>query len=272
MDRILKSERDPDPSTSEPIDRLAKTDSDSDGHNSEIESDDDAVDSTSDPVTHETYDESDDNSFIDADEEQISFKSQCIRDVTDAVTTSIDKIAELMAAERNFDEQTTKHKLDRLKFKATIEPGKNQLAEKELQTEISKQSFSHMEIIGQFNLGFIVVKLDDDLFIVDQHATDEKFNYETLQKEKILINQKLFMPQPLELTAVSEMVLIDNLEVFEKNGFQFQIDEDAPTTKKVKLTAKPMSKSWEFGKEEIDELIFLLQESPNTVLRPSKVR
>ena len=38
-----------------------------------------------------------------------------------------------------------------------------------------------MTILGQFNLGFIVTKLGDDLFIIDQHATDEKYNFETLQ-------------------------------------------------------------------------------------------
>ena len=32
-----------------------------------------------------------------------------------------------------------------------------------------------MEVLGQFNLGFIFVKLDNDLFIIDQHASDEKF-------------------------------------------------------------------------------------------------
>lgn len=34
-----------------------------------------------------------------------------------------------------------------------------------------------MEIIGQFNLGFIITKLNVTLFIVDQHATDEKYNF-----------------------------------------------------------------------------------------------
>lgn len=110
--------------------------------------------------------------YIPADEEQIGFKSQCTLDMFDAVTTSIEEIGELMVAEEKFSEQRNKHKLDRLKFKATIEPSKNKLAEEELQTEISKKSFSEMEIIGQFNLGFIIVKLADDLFIVDQHATD----------------------------------------------------------------------------------------------------
>ena len=42
----------------------------------------------------------------------------------------------------------------------------------------------HFEIIGQFNLGFIIVRLlRDDLFIVDQHAADEKFRFETLTKD-----------------------------------------------------------------------------------------
>lgn len=216
--------------------------------------------------------DSENDSLIGVDEEQLGFKSQCTVDMFDAVSTSIDEISELMAMEEKCNKQMEQHNLDRLKFKATIEPSKNKLAEEELQTEITKKSFSQMEIIGQFNLGFIVVKLEDDLFIVDQHATDEKFNYETLQKETTLYNQKLVIPQPLELTAVSEMILIDNLEVFEKNGFKFQIDHDAQPTKKVQLSAKPMSKNWEFGKNEIDELLFLLQESPNTVLRPSKIR
>jgi len=39
-----------------------------------------------------------------------------------------------------------------------------------------------MEVVGQFNLGFIVAKLNKDLFIVDQHAADEKYNFETLQR------------------------------------------------------------------------------------------
>lgn len=220
-----------------------------------------------------TYDASDDDDeFIDADGEQIGFKTQCTRDMSDVVETTIDEIAELMAAEVKFHDRMNKRVLDRLKFKAAIEPAKNKLAEEELQMEISKKSFAQMEIIGQFNLGFIVVKLDDDLFIVDQHATDEKFNYETLQRETVLFNQQLVIPQPLELTALSEMILIDNLDVFETNGFKFRIDHDAPATKKIQLTAKPTSKNWEFGKDEIDELIFLLQESTNTVVRPSKIR
>ncbi len=48
-----------------------------------------------------------------------------------------------------------------------------------------------MEVVGQFNLGFIIARLNSDLFIVDQHAADEKYNFETLQQTTRLQPQKL---------------------------------------------------------------------------------
>ena len=32
-----------------------------------------------------------------------------------------------------------------------------------------------MRIIGQFNLGFIIAEYHNDLYILDQHACDEKY-------------------------------------------------------------------------------------------------
>jgi DNA mismatch repair protein PMS2 len=66
---------------------------------------------------------------------------------------------------------------------------------------IDKADFSSMDIIGQFNLGFIIArrrkpltgrtKTMDDLFIVDQHAADEKYNFENLQLTTKIQSQKL---------------------------------------------------------------------------------
>ena len=70
----------------------------------------------------------------------------------------------------------------------------------------------------------------------------------------------MVVPQSLELTAVNESVLMDNIGVFEKYGFYFDIDESAPCTQKVKLVSLPISKNWTFGKEDIEELVFMLSE------------
>lgn len=52
---------------------------------------------------------------------------------------------------------------------------------------------------------------------------------------------------------------MDNLEIFKKNGFTFEINDNGPPTKRVKLLTIPMSKNWVFGKEDIEELLFMLR-------------
>ena len=73
-------------------------------------------------------------------------------------------------------------------------------AEAALNRVISKVDFDRMEVLGQFNKGFIIARLrpqdgdlagSDDLFIVDQHASDEKFNFETLQRTTVIKAQTL---------------------------------------------------------------------------------
>ncbi|XP_072168413.1 mismatch repair endonuclease PMS2-like [Diadema setosum] len=157
-------------------------------------------------------------------------------------------------------------------FRAKIAPSDNTSAEEELRREISKDMFAKMEILGQFNLGFIIAKLGQDLFIIDQHATDEKFNFETLQKHTVLQGQKLIQPLQLELTAVNESILMDNLDIFKKNGFDFIIDEDGTPTQRIKLVSQPTSRNWTFGKDDIDELIFMLSDAPGVSCRPTRVR
>uniref|UniRef100_A0A6Q2Z973 Mismatch repair endonuclease PMS2 n=1 Tax=Esox lucius TaxID=8010 RepID=A0A6Q2Z973_ESOLU len=176
---------------------------------------------------------------------------------------------------RKLQEQQRQKAEDQLRyrrFKAKISPGENQSAEDELKKEIRKDSFKAMEIIGQFNLGFIITKLNSDIFMIDQHATDEKYNFEMLQQHTVLQGQRLIVPQNLHLTAVSENVLMENLDIFRKNGFDFLIDEDAQVMERVKLVSLPTSKNWTFGLGDIEELIFMLSDSPGVMCRPSRVR
>ncbi|RLN96962.1 hypothetical protein BBJ28_00000687, partial [Nothophytophthora sp. Chile5] len=125
----------------------------------------------------------------------------------------------------------------------------NEAAAAALQRVLKKEDFKRMEVLGQFNLGFIIGKLDNDLFIIDQHASDEKFNYETLQQTTIMHQQPLVRPLMLEVTAGEEMVILDHLDVFAKNGFAFLVDKEAAATKKLKLLSLPFTKHTQFGTE-----------------------
>ncbi|VVC28050.1 DNA mismatch repair protein, C-terminal,DNA mismatch repair protein family,DNA mismatch repair [Cinara cedri] len=202
--------------------------------------------------------------MIEIDTSQAPENRKCV-----VVETSIKQIRQRL---KILSSQIPEKQKMKTRFYATIDPNKNQQAESELSREISKDMFSQMTIVGQFNLGFIITKLDADLFIVDQHASDEKYNFETLQKTTKITSQKLVVPQQLELTAINEMILMDNIDIFKMNGFDFEFQPNAQTTKKIKLTMIPMSNNWRFGKEDVDELLFMLQDAPNTLCRPSRVR
>ena len=87
--------------------------------------------------------------------------------------------------------------VEALLFRAKIAPESNSSAEKELTKNISKDMFKGMEVLGQFNLGFIIAKLDNDLFIIDQHASDEKFNQGQQRNTKIKSQRLILFPRSL---------------------------------------------------------------------------
>ncbi|KAI9769822.1 MAG: hypothetical protein M1840_003816 [Geoglossum simile] len=164
--------------------------------------------------------------------------------------------------------------------------------EERLSLIVSKEDFADMRIVGQFNLGFIIAtrpakpptdlpseplievkKGDDELFIIDQHASDEKYNFERLQAETIVQNQRLVKPRTLELTAVDEEIITEHQPALVKNGFLVDVDPDLPPGKRCKLVSLPMSHNVVFDHRDLEELISLLADAPiGTIPRPSKVR
>ncbi|XP_037082380.1 mismatch repair endonuclease PMS2-like [Pollicipes pollicipes] len=159
------------------------------------------------------------------------------------------------------------------RFRATIQPSENSAAEQELKLQIKKEDFLEMEVLGQFNLGFLVTRLGEDLFLIDQHASDEKFNFERLSRQP-LAKQPLVVPQELELPAVSEETLLSRPEPFAEAGFQVSVDESAPPGRRLRLLAAPAVQGVVCGRADLEELIWLVQESPGplTAIRPSRVR
>ncbi|KAJ0324815.1 hypothetical protein Brms1b_001042 [Colletotrichum noveboracense] len=113
----------------------------------------------------------------------------------------------------------------------------SQDAEEVLSLIITKADFGNMTIVGQFNLGFIIAvryasgkgdggssSSDDELFIIDQHASDEKYNFERLQSTTVVQSQRLVHPKQLELTALEEEIVMENIAALNTNGFQVDVD------------------------------------------------
>ncbi|KAL2945411.1 DNA mismatch repair protein PMS1 [Bienertia sinuspersici] len=125
----------------------------------------------------------------------------------------------------------------------------------ELERHFRKGDFSRMKVIGQFNLGFIIGKLDEDLFIVDQHAADEKHNFERLSESTIMNQQPLLRPISLELSPEEEIIASMHMDIIRKNGFSLEEDLDASPGNRFKLKSVPFSKNITFGVEDVKELI-----------------
>ena len=186
-------------------------------------------------------------------------------------------------------------------LEASLEPSRNTVSQPELPVSleapspeehlsltVSKEDFSRMDIIGQFNRGFILAvrpshssTFSDEVFIIDQHASDEKSNFERLQSTTIVQNQRLVHPHRLDLTAIEEEIILENNPALLKNGFLVDTDTsgDSPVGQRCKLISLPMSREVTFDIGDLEELIHLLAESApladatvENIPRPSKVR
>lgn len=158
-------------------------------------------------------------------------------------------------------------------------------AEAQLSLTVSKPDFGRMAIAGQFNLGFIIAlrpneeTANDDLFIIDQHAADEKFNFERFTRSLTLDPQRLAQPKQLYLTAIEEEIILHHSEALVANGFVIETDTSGASAvgERCKLVCLPMSKETTFDLSDLEELLHLLSDhssssSVQNIPRPSKVR
>ena len=222
------------------------------------------------------------------------FKTQARKDATlqllKTVSVSGESITASLIALKNSLSQYTAHNPSNAKREVE---GAEDSPEDRLALTVSKPDFTRMRIIGQFNLGFILAirpqeviseesssthapgRRSDELFIIDQHASDEKYNFERLQAETVVQNQRLVHPKALDLTAVEEEIILNHPEALAKNGFLIDSDlsGDLAVGRRCRLVSLPMSREVVFDSRDLEELLALLSDQTGSgIPRPSKVR
>ena len=143
--------------------------------------------------------------------------------------------------------------------------------EEKLSCIISKDDFLKMKLVGQFNLGFILVSLNDNnIFIIDQHASDEKYNFERLSETFVMGFQRMVVPQYIDMSIIDEILVIEHQTTFQKNGFVFEVDMERDPGRRIRLLTLPVLRNNTFGISDFYELINLINENPTNV-RCSKI-
>jgi DNA mismatch repair protein PMS2 len=211
---------------------------------------------------------------------------QLLKNVDASTSAITDTIALLQDQLRRMDDYN--HRTN----SPSQKPHDDDSVEERLALSVSKADFGRMKVLGQFNLGFILSMRPshsttgpseaigndrdyDELFIIDQHASDEKYNFERLQAETVVQNQRLVHPKTLDLTAIEEELILNHPEALSKNGFIVSTDQsgDKPVGRRCQLISLPMSKEVVFDSQDLEELLALLSDQAGSAVpRPSKVR
>ncbi|GLJ59400.1 hypothetical protein SUGI_1507230 [Cryptomeria japonica] len=156
---------------------------------------------------------------------------------------------------------------DSKEYTFAIHPKFNVVAEQELKFNLNKSSFDSMQVIGQFNKGFILALLNKHIFIIDQHATDERANYEDQLDKSPFMTQDMVHPKPLYLTTIQEGAIIENMSEFEKRGFKFSVDQSKRAGMRIMLKSTAICKGHGIDEyltiEDLEELIDVAVIAPN---------
>lgn len=96
---------------------------------------------------------------------------------------------------------------------------------KVIEAPIKENIIGPYRIFGQINRTYILAETPQGLMVIDQHAAEERVNYEILMNEyrdKGIKLQKLIKPTILELSPAEGRVIIENFEVLKKTGFEIE--------------------------------------------------
>jgi len=142
---------------------------------------------------------------------------------TQETTTFRDKPTEI-----NYKKQSSYNVSSGLKFseqllknKVVSEPDENLFTRQEKAQEI-QIDYQYFQIFKKF----IIVQLEKEIWVVDQHAASERVSFEKIQKqfkENSVQVQNLLIPLEITLSDVETLFVEENKEILEEFGFKFDI-------------------------------------------------
>jgi DNA mismatch repair protein PMS2 len=80
-----------------------------------------------------------------------------------------------------------------------------------------------------------------------------------LQQSVAVHKQPLICPRTLETTPAVESIIMENIKIFEANGFNFLVNENKTPGHKLQITTLPFALSVQFDETDIQEFASLIE-------------
>lgn len=127
---------------------------------------------------------------------------------------------------------------------------------------LSKDDFLAMHVVGQFNCGFILARLERGdtclMYIVDQHAADERFRLETLERTETPTAQRLMAPKRFSVPLEDSLFIASHLPDLQALGFWVSaVDEEG----NFELTRVPQIAGLTLELKDLLDTVHRLRES-----------
>lgn len=88
--------------------------------------------------------------------------------------------------------------------------------QKPIESEIEIPDF---RVIGEAFKTYIIVEIDNAIYLIDKHAAHERMNYEKLKSSTVINSQILLSPVAVHLEKNEYSAVCDNLDLYKKCGF-----------------------------------------------------
>ncbi len=129
------------------------------------------------------------------------------------------------------------------KAKKNDEEKKNDIAQEDIFSNLAKSmikpNLPDYQIIGVAFLTYILIQIDDEVYIVDQHAAHERVLYEKIKSNYYndggKESQMLLLPDVLELSKKDMRAVQEHMDIFRNAGFE--LEEFGENT--IKITGVP---------------------------------
>ncbi len=157
-----------------------------------------------------------DRSFYEVKDEDVTFPEHEV-----ILDTKIDSVNEKKVQPFEINRVAEKEIIFNKEL-SELKPVDESLFDKKL---ITDEPLKRYRIIGQVFNTYWLITLDDDLYIVDQHAAHEKVNYEKFLrrfKEDSFYGQTLLSPVILNLSPIEKEALSVNYDLFTRFGFELE--------------------------------------------------